>query len=77
MNFSSRTYAGDYKITTFLWLITRVTTFVDLLPYFSGARLRARGVTVNEGVVVVITVVNLFQAVKYQYAKSLDGEDDE
>jgi hypothetical protein len=77
MNFSSRTYAGGYKITILLWSVCRAIDFLDLLPHFSVASSRTHGVTVNDGMVFVITIVNLIQAMKYRYAKSLDGEDDE
>lgn len=77
MNYSSQTYAGNYKITTLLWLISAVIALLDLIPSFAGTTLRTDGVTVIEGITLVIEIVDLVQAVKYRYAKSLDEEDED
>ncbi|KAF7760708.1 hypothetical protein Agabi119p4_10117 [Agaricus bisporus var. burnettii] len=77
MNYSSQTYAGNYKITTLLWLISAVIALLDLIPSFAGTTLRTDGVTVIEGITLVIEIMDLVQAVKYRYAKSLDEEDED
>lgn len=76
MNYSSRTYAGGYKVTILLSLASTVAALADLVPSIVGTTLRMEGVTVIGGVLSVMDVVGLVQAVKYRYAKDLDGEDE-
>jgi hypothetical protein len=75
MNFSSQTYAGSYKITSLLWLTGKGVEFLDALPIYAGRTSRIHGVTVTDGIIFIMAIVDFVQAVKYTNVNSIDEED--
>lgn len=75
MNHLARTYAGDYKITTFLTFFSQLLTLLELVPRVVGRSTNPSGVSVANGISYLILVVNVVQTVRYRSVKS--SEEDE
>jgi hypothetical protein len=75
MNTHSRTYAGRYKITAVLSLVDSFLFIMYLSPSIFGRSARPDGISLDEGVCFVLSVICAAQAVKYRSVKS--SEEDE
>lgn len=74
MNNHSKTYAGKYRLATMLLLFTEVLALLTLMPSIVGKNTRFHGVPVSEAVVILISVIDMVQAVRYRSVKSLEDD---
>ncbi|KAF9449356.1 hypothetical protein P691DRAFT_728077 [Macrolepiota fuliginosa MF-IS2] len=78
MNAYSRTYAGKYKLATILQLFAFLLPLLNLVPHVVGRNFTSpSGLSLAEGVRIVILCVDMAQAVKFRNVNSSTGEDAE